>query len=98
MRANEDAERESYLPNRLVWLALEAVVNAAFSPASPPGYTAAEIARFSRLASLGILVEQRYTGFGGGPGTAGADRHYFVAELGKDLLRFISAGDSAVTA
>jgi hypothetical protein len=64
------------------------------SPQTPHTYSVHEIARFSRLASLGILVEQRYTGYGGGPPTPGTDRHYFMAELGRDLLRFISAGNS----
>lgn len=62
------------------------------SPATPHTYTVNELARFSRLASLGILVEQRYTGYGGGPPTPGTDRHYFLSELGRDLLRFISGG------
>jgi hypothetical protein len=53
--------------------------------------TADEIARFSRLASMGLLIEQHATGFGGGPLPVGQDRQYQIAQLGKSLLQFISS-------
>jgi hypothetical protein len=62
-----------------------------FSPSSRITYTADEIAQFSRLASMGLLIEQHTTGYGGGPGEIGNDRHYQRAQLGSSLLRFISS-------
>ncbi len=60
------------------------------SPSSPITYTADEIAQFSRLASMGLLIEQHISGYGGGPPEIGNDRHYQRAQLGCSLLRFIS--------
>ena len=60
------------------------------SSSSPITYTADEIAQFSRLVSMGLLVEQHISGFGGGPPAIGNDRHYQIAELGNTLLKFIS--------
>jgi hypothetical protein len=57
--------------------------------------TTDEIARFSRLASMGLLIEQHATGFGGGPLPVGQDRQYQIAQLGKFLLQFISSGTLA---
>jgi hypothetical protein len=65
------------------------------SSSSPITYTADEIAQFSRLVSMGLLVEQHISGFGGGPPAIGNDRHYQIAELGNSLLMFIS--DSSFT-
>ena len=53
-------------------------------------YTVDDIARYSRLASMGLIVEQFISGYGGGPPNAGRDRHYFLSELGRSFLRFIS--------
>jgi hypothetical protein len=60
------------------------------SPSSPITYTADEIAQFSRLASMGLLIEQHISGYGGGPPGIGNDRHYQRAQLGSSLLLFIS--------
>lgn len=63
---------------------------------SPPAllsevtYTADEIAQYSRLASMGLLIEQRITRYGIDPPPAGSDRHYHIAQLGKSLLLFIA--------
>jgi hypothetical protein len=65
-------------------------LQSSFSPSSRVTYTADEIAQFSRLASMGLLIEQHTTGYGGGPGVIGNDRHYQRAQLGSSLLRFIS--------
>lgn len=61
------------------------------SPSHPITYTADEIAQFSRLASMGLLIEQHITGYGGGPPGIGNDRHYQRAQLGSSLLSFISS-------
>lgn len=53
-------------------------------------YTVDDIARYSRLAGMGLVVEQFISGYGGGPPNAGRDRHYFLSELGRSFLRFIS--------
>ena len=60
------------------------------SPEAHITYTADEIAQLSRLAGMGLLIEQHITGWGGGPPGIGNDRHYQIAELGRSLLRFIS--------
>lgn len=65
------------------------------SPLSEITYTGDEIARYSRLASMGLLIEQHISGYGGDPPPAGNDRNYHIAQLGKSLLLFI-AGHAVV--
>jgi hypothetical protein len=60
------------------------------SPDFPITYTANEIAQLSRLASMGLLIEQHISGYGGVPPPVGNDRHYQRSQLASSLLRFIS--------
>jgi hypothetical protein len=64
------------------------------SPLSEISYTADEIAQYSRLASMGLLIEQHISGYGGDPPQAGNDRHYYIAPIGRLLLQFIAGPPS----
>ncbi|MGP0074943.1 MAG: hypothetical protein ACLPWF_23785 [Bryobacteraceae bacterium] len=63
------------------------------SPAKPIEYSSAEIARFSRIASMGLVHDRRISGFDGGPGV-GRDRIYSITDFGVAFLRFVSEGGS----
>jgi hypothetical protein len=65
--------------------------NQSTGPANSGGYNSAELTRLSRLASMGLVHDQRLSGFDGGP-QVGKDRIYVLSDFGATFIRFISDG------
>jgi hypothetical protein len=66
--------------------------NPTATPANPESYSSAELTYLSRLASMGLVHDQRISGFDGGP-PAGRDRIYLLSDFGATFLAFISHGN-----
>jgi hypothetical protein len=53
-------------------------------------YEIGDLPCLSRPVSMGLLNEQRYTGFGGGS-VIGQDRAFWLSDFGRSFLNFISS-------